>query len=72
MLFDTIAEVIADRMDKDKSEITPESKLADLGIDSLETVELMMELEEKIGKEIELKQKVETIQDLIDVIESQT
>ena len=30
-----------------------------------------MELEDRIGKEVELKQKVNTIQDLIDVIEGQ-
>ena len=30
-----------------------------------------MELEDRIGKEVELKQKVNTVQDLIDVIESQ-
>lgn len=69
MLFDTIAELIADRTDRDVSEIKPESTFSELGIDSLDTVELLMELEDKIGKEVELKQKVDTIQDLVDLIE---
>lgn len=69
MLFDTIAELIAERTDRDVSEIKPESTFSELGVDSLDTVELLMELEDKIGKEVELKQKVNTIQDLIDVIE---
>ena len=41
-----------------------ESKFADLGIDSLDTVELLMNLEDEIGIEIELDRKVETIDDL--------
>lgn len=69
MLFDTIAELIAERTDRDVSEIKPESTFSELGIDSLDTVELLMELEDKIGKEVELKQKVDTIQDLVDLIE---
>ncbi len=71
MLFDTIAELIAERTDRDVSEIKPESTFSELGVDSLDTVELLMELEDRIGKEVELKQKVNTVQDLIDVIESQ-
>ena len=69
MLFDTIAELIAERTDCDIADIKPESKLSDLGIDSLDTVEVLMELEDRLGREVELNQKVETVQDLINVIE---
>lgn len=69
MLFDTIAELIAERTDCDAALIKPESKFSDLGIDSLDTVEVLMELEDRLGKEVELNQKVETVQDLINVIE---
>ena len=61
MLFDTIAELIAERTDRDVSEIKPESTFSELGVDSLDTVELLMELEDRIGKEVELKQKVNTV-----------
>lgn len=71
MLFDTIAKVIAERTDRDVSEIKMESTFAELGIDSLDTVELVMRLEDEIGREIELTQKVETIADLVAFIESQ-
>ena len=70
MLFETIAKIIAERTDRDAAEITKESTFAELGIDSLDTVELLMDLEEAIGTEIELDQKVETIGDLIAFIES--
>lgn len=69
-LFETIAKIIADRTDRDIAEIKPESTFEELGIDSLDTVELLMNLEDEIGIEIELDQKVETINDLVKFIES--
>lgn len=69
MIFDAIAELIAERNDCDVSEITMDSSFKDLGIDSLDTVEMLMNLEDKIGKEIELDQKVETVGDLVRYIQ---
>lgn len=69
MIFEAIAELIAERNECDVSEITMESSFKDLGIDSLDTVEMLMNLEDKIGKEIELEQKVETVGDLVRYIE---
>ena len=40
------------------------------GIDSLDTVELLMNLEDELGIEIELDQKVETVDDLDRFIQS--
>jgi acyl carrier protein len=70
MVFQAIAELIAERNDCDVSEITAESTFQDLGIDSLDTVEMLMKLEDKIGVEIELDQKVETVGELVAFIES--
>ena len=70
MIFDAIAELIADRNDCDVSTITPDSRFEDLGIDSLDTVEMLMDLEDKIGFEVELDQKVETVGELAAFIES--
>ena len=69
MIFNAIAELIAERNDCDVSEITMESSFKDLGIDSLDTVEMLMELEDKVGQEIELEEKVETVGDLVRYIE---
>lgn len=70
MVFEAIAELVAERVEKDVSEITMDSKFQDLGIDSLDTVELLMNLEDKLGIEVELDQKVETVGDLVVFIES--
>ena len=70
IVFEAIAELVAERVEKDVSEITPESSFKELGIDSLDTVELLMNLEDKLDMEIELDQKVETVGDLVAFIES--
>lgn len=70
MLFESIVKVIAERTDRDPSEITMDSKFSELGVDSLDTVELIMNLEDEIGVQVELTQKVETVGDLVKFIES--
>lgn len=72
MLFETVANIIAERMDREVSEIKPESTFAELGIDSLDTVELLMEIEDAVGFEIELTEKVATVGELVAFIESKT
>ena len=70
MIFEAIAELIADRVECDIKKVKMESSFRELGIDSLDTVELLMELEDKIGIEIELDQEVKTVGDLVNFIES--
>ena len=70
MYFDKIAKIISERTGCDVADVKPESKFSELGIDSLDTVELLMSLEDEIGIEIELDQKVETVDDLYKFIQS--
>ena len=58
-VFDAIVELIAERTDCNPADIKNESTFKDLGIDSLDTVELMMGLEDKLNTTIELDQKIE-------------
>ena len=52
-IYAKVKEIVAELLDIDESEITPESKFqADLGADSLDLVELIMEFEERFGGEI--------------------
>ena len=69
MYFDSIAKIVAERTGCDVSAVKPESKFSDLGIDSLDTVELLMSLEDEIGIEIDLDEKIETINDLDEFIQ---
>jgi len=70
MYFESIARIIAERTGCDVAAVKPESTFAELGIDSLDTVELLMNLEDEISVEIELDQKVETVADLDKFIQS--
>lgn len=70
MLFETIAKLIAERTDCKVEDVTMESTFAELGIDSLDTVELLMNLEDELDIEIELDEKVETIDDLDQFIQN--
>lgn len=70
MIFDAIAKLIAEHNDCDVSEIAMDTTFQSLGIDSLDTVELLMNLEDSIGREIELDQKVETVGDLVRFVEA--
>jgi len=70
MYFEAIAKIVAERTGCDVSTIKPENRFSELGIDSLDTVELLMNLEDEIGIEIELDQKVETLDDLDRFIQS--
>lgn len=70
MYFDAIAKVISERTGCDISAVKPESTFTELGIDSLDTVELLMNLEDDLGIEIELDQPVATVADLDKFIQS--
>lgn len=70
MYFNAIAKIVAERTGCDVSAVKPGSTFVELGIDSLDTVELLMNLEDELGIEIELDQKVETIGDLDKFIQS--
>ena len=58
-----------ERTDCAAEDVKPESTFKELSIDSLDTVELLMNLEDALGIEIELTQKVETVGDLVKFIE---
>ena len=70
MVFEAVAKVIAERTDCAVQDVKLESTFKDLNIDSLDTVELLMNLEDELNIEIELTQKVETVGDLVKFIET--
>lgn len=69
MVFEKVQEMLAKHLDVDPSTITKESTFEELGVDSLDTVEMVMDLEESLGIELELEQKVESVGELVAIIE---
>ena len=65
--------IIVDKLGVDESEVTTEASFTnDLGADSLDTVELIMELEKEFGLQIpdDQAEKIATVGDAINYIES--
>lgn len=67
-----VKKIIAEQLDVEKEQIVPTATFAeDLGADSLDTVELVMALEEEFDIEIpdEEAEKIKTVQDAINYIQ---
>lgn len=68
-----VKKVVAEQLSINEADIKNESAfISDLGADSLDTVELVMALEDTFGIEIPDDQqgKIQTVQDAIDFIEA--
>ncbi len=71
--FDKVKDIIIDKLGAEEDKITEKASfMDDLGADSLDTVELIMELEEEFGLEIpdEEAEKLATVGDAVKYIES--
>ena len=70
-MFEKLAKYAAKQLELDIAEITPDATFESLGIDSLDVVEMIMDLESELGVELEMEdQKITTFQELADFIES--
>ena len=72
-VFDRVKKVVVEQLSVEESLVTPDASFtADLGADSLDTVELVMAFEEEFGCEIpdEEAEKIATVQDAVNYIES--
>jgi acyl carrier protein len=66
-----IQEITADRLGVDETDVTPDASFReDLEADSLDLVELIMELEEQFGMEIpdEEAEKITTVEEAVDYV----
>lgn len=68
--IDTVKEVLQENLDIDPETVQPESTLESPGIDSLDMVELICELEERCDIEFGEPEGIDTIGKLVDYIES--
>jgi acyl carrier protein len=72
-IFQQVKDVIVEKLGTDADKVTLEASFVDdLGADSLETVELIMGLEDKFGITIadEEAEKIRTVRDAVTFIES--
>lgn len=74
-IAERVKQLVAEQLGVEEDQVTDEASfMDDLGADSLDTVELVMALEEEFDIEIsdEDAEKVQTVQDAIDYINSHT
>jgi acyl carrier protein len=67
-----VKDIIVEQLGVKPEQVTPEAKfIEDLGADSLDTVELVMALEEEFGNEIpdEQAEKLQSVADVIKYVE---
>lgn len=73
-IFSQVKKIVTEQLEVKGDEVTPSASFAeDLGADSLDTVELVMALEEAFDIEIpdEAAEKITTVQEAVTYIESQ-
>lgn len=70
-MYEKLVSYAAKQLELNPDEITRESTFESLGIDSLDIVEMIMDLEAELGVELEMEdQKIATFGELADFIDS--
>jgi len=69
MVMQKLITLLAEHLGIDAATITADTTFESLGIDSLDTVEMVMELEDQLGVELELDEKVATVGELAAFVE---
>lgn len=72
MIFERLKEIMEENLSINKEEIGLESTFQSLGIDSLDTFQLIIEIEEEFRIEVEAPENMKTIQDVVNYIEEKT
>ena len=70
-MYEKLVSYATKQLELEPDEITPESTFESLGIDSLDIVEMIMDLESELGVELDMEdEKISTFQELADFIEA--
>ena len=69
MLFEEIREVICEQLEIEKEDVTLDTTFEELGADSLDLFQIVIELEEKYGIQIEEVEGLKTIRDAVKYVE---
>jgi len=70
-MYEKLVSYAAKQLELDPAEITPDSTFESLGIDSLDIVEMIMDLESELGVELDMEdQKITNFRELADFIDA--
>ena len=68
-MFAKIANYLSRQMDVPVESITNDTTFESLGIDSLDTVEMLMDLEQELNVDLELEEKLSTVGEFVAFVE---
>ena len=70
-MYDKLVSYAVQQLELNPDEITPDSTFESLGVDSLDIVEMIMDLESELGVELDMEdQKIATFGELASFIDS--
>lgn len=72
MIFEKLQGIMEENLSIERDEIKLDSTFQSLGIDSLDTFQLIIEIEEEFGIEVESPENMKTIKDVVEYIEEKT
>ena len=69
MVFEKIKEIICDQLGVDANKVNLDTSFDDLGVDSLDLFQIIIEIEEKFDIRIEDTEGIKTVSDVVDFVE---
>lgn len=72
-ILEKVKDIVSDQLGVDRDQVNPDSRfMEDLGADSLDTVELVMRMEEEFGVTISdsVAEKLMTVKDVVDFVKN--
>ena len=70
MEFETIRKIIAEKMEIDEDKITMDSTLQDLDIDSLDMVDIIMDIESEMNISLEELKDVQKVGEVVNFVKA--
>jgi acyl carrier protein len=69
MVFEKIKRIIAEQLGLDENDITMDTSFEELGVDSLDLFQIIIEIEEEFGVQIEDAESIKTVEEAVSFVE---
>lgn len=70
MVFEKIKNIIVEQLDLGEEEVTLNTSFEDLGVDSLDLFQIIIEIEEEFGIEVQDAEKITTVEEAVRYVEN--
>ncbi|WML36398.1 acyl carrier protein [Clostridium sp. OS1-26] len=69
MVFEKIKRIMAEQLGLNEKDITIDTSFQELGIDSLDLFQIIIEIEEEFGVQIEDAESIKTVEEAVNFVE---